>query len=98
MQRLITVDLLFWSLIAIKAKATAIWCVFSIKVFMHAHGLRSRTVWQSLELGACEVGVGGEKQGKIYRPEEMGWERKRIEMRVKKRKRGRQKRVEGVKS
>ncbi len=39
---------------------------------MHAHGLRSRTVWKSLELGACEVGVGGEKQGKIYRPEEMG--------------------------
>ncbi len=36
---------------------------------MNAHG---RTVWQSLELGACEVGVGGEKQGKIYRPEETG--------------------------
>lgn len=31
---------------------------------MHVHGLRSRTVWQSLELSACEVGVGGEKQEK----------------------------------
>lgn len=43
---------------------------------MHVHGLRSRTVWQSLELSVCEVGVGGEKQGK-YTDLKRGGERER---------------------
>lgn len=43
---------------------------------MHVHGLRSRTVWQSLELSVCEVGVGREKQGK-YTDLKRGGERER---------------------
>ncbi len=31
---------------------------------MHAHGLRSRTVWKSLELGACEDWRGRGEAGK----------------------------------